>query len=304
MSEFDPQKVQTCLAANGLPAELDYSLASLCTYKVGGSADVFVEIHDVEELSDVSEVVKEFNLDVLVVGKGSNLLVSDSGFRGLVIQLGSGFDFVEITENRLIAGGITFLPIAARKSAAASLAGFEWAVGVPGSIGGAVRMNAGGHGSDMAESLVTADVYDLATGELTSLDPKAMELGYRTSNLLPHQIVVSATFELEPGDKETSETAISNIVKWRRENQPGGQNAGSVFANPDGDYAARLIDNCGLKGFRIGTAEVSEKHANFIQADRDAKAEDVYLLIQAIQEKVREKTGFELHPENKLIGFS
>ena len=291
------------LMSAGLLAELDFSLAPLCTYKVGGAASIFVEVHDVEELADVAEIIAEFDLQILIIGKGSNLLVSDSGFRGLVIQLGSGFDFVDIDQNLVKCGAITFLPIVARKSAAASLKGFEWAVGVPGSVGGAVRMNAGGHGSDMAESLVTADVFDLKSGNIDSLNADGLELGYRKSALLPHQLVVGAIFELEPGIKEESEAEISNIVKWRRANQPGGQNAGSVFANPDGDHAARLIDNCGLKGFRVGTAEVSTKHANFIQADRDGKADDVYALIKAIQEKVYSETGFELRPENKLIGF-
>lgn len=287
----------------GVPVETDYSLAAFCTYKVGGNADLFAEANDVDELIEISKAIKQFNLPVLVLGKGSNLLLSNSGFRGIVVKLDSGFDFVDIDGDVVIAGGITFLPIVARKSAAASLTGFEWAVGVPGSIGGAVRMNAGGHGSDMAQSLVSADIFDFDSSEFSVMTPKDLELSYRSSNLISNQIVTSATFKLAAGDKEKSEAEISSIVKWRREHQPGGQNAGSVFANPEGNHAAKLIDDCGLKGFRIGSAEVSNKHANFIQADANGNPDDVYLLIQKIQLEVFEQTGINLHPENKLIGF-
>jgi len=287
----------------GVPVEMDYSLAAFCTYKVGGNADLFAEANDVDELIEISKAIKQFNLPVLVLGKGSNLLLSNSGFRGIVVKLDSGFDFVDIDGDVVIAGGITFLPIVARKSAAASLTGFEWAVGVPGSIGGAVRMNAGGHGSDMAQSLVSADIFDFDSSEFSVMTPKDLELSYRSSNLISNQIVTSATFKLAAGDKEKSEAEISSIVKWRREHQPGGQNAGSVFANPEGNHAAKLIDDCGLKGFRIGSAEVSNKHANFIQADANGNPDDVYLLIQKIQLEVFEQTGINLHPENKLIGF-
>jgi UDP-N-acetylmuramate dehydrogenase len=201
------------------------------------------------------------------------------------------------------AGGAALLPVVARRTAAAGLTGFEWAVGVPGSIGGAVRMNAGGHGSDMAASLVAVGAFDLARGRLERLDVDQLHLGYRCSAIEPEQIVVWADLGLEVGDADRAKAEISDIVLWRREHQPGGQNAGSVFANPEGDSAGRLIDSLGLKGLRIGSAAVSTKHANFIQADPNGSADDVAALIRELQLRVAAATGFELEPENRLVGF-
>src|SRR5262249_54388786 len=151
-------------------------------------------------------------------------------------------------------------------TAAAGLTGFEWAVGVPGSIGGAVRMNAGGHGSDIAATLTRVRVVDLASGEDGWMAAAALDLAYRHSSVAASQIVVRAELTLGRGDAEQSEATIASIVRWRRENQPGGQNAGSVFTNPPADSAGRLIDSAGCKGLRIGSAVVSDKHANFFIA--------------------------------------
>ena len=287
----------------GLEVIADHNIGALCTYKVGGNAKYFVQVNDVAELQAIGQLCSEADLETLVVGKGSNLLVSDAGFDGLCVQLGKGFDYVEIDGGKVGVGGITFLPIAARKTAAAGLTGFEWAVGVPGSMGGAVRMNAGGHGSDMAKSLVSATVYTVSTNELAEVPVEGLGLSYRHSELKADQLVVSATLALEAGDAEASKAELSEIVSWRRANQPGGQNAGSVFANPEGHHAAKLIDDLGLKGFRIGTAEVSTKHANFIQADANGSADDVYRLIGHIIETVETAHGLTLRPENRLIGF-
>ena len=193
--------------------------------------------------------------------------------------------------------------MAARQSAAAGLTGLEWAVGVPGSVGGGVRMNAGGHGSDIAATLSTVLLFDLVVGGPVTVSVSDLALGYRESNIGPNQIVLSADFQLEQGDTQTSLDEVSEIVRWRRKNQPGGQNAGSVFRNPEGDSAGRIVENVGMKGFRIGSAEVSTKHANFIQADRDGSANDVFAVIQAVQQRVFNETGVEFHPENHLIGF-
>lgn len=289
----------------GSLATSDASLAPYCTYRVGGDAALFVEVRSVADLEIVRDAVVATGLPTLIVGKGSNLLVTDTGFPGIAIHLGDGFDEIVVdTEAMMIrAGSAALLPVVARKSAAAGLTGFEWAVGVPGSIGGAVHMNAGGHGSDMAASLTRVSVFDLHEGGPTEWTAQDLELSYRHSVLSPAQVVLFAELQLATGDAEQSNREISEIVGWRRANQPGGQNAGSVFANPPGDSAGRMIDDLGLKGFRVGTAEVSAKHANFIQADPGGSADDVYALIREIRLRVATATGIELRVENRLIGF-
>ncbi len=278
-------------------------LGPLTTYRVGGPAALLVEAHDVSVLRQVGSALAGIDVDILVVGKGSNLLVADAGFGGLAVVLGDGLAGIDIAGVRVEAGGAASLPVVARRSAAAGLAGFEWAVGVPGSIGGAVRMNAGGHGSDMAAVLTGVRVVDLRSGEDVAVPSTALELGYRRSNLTSSQVVVSATLGLEPGDVAASQAAISEIVRWRRANQPGGQNAGSVFTNPPGDSAGRLIDGAGCKGLRVGSAEVSTKHANFIQADEGGSADDVFALMAEVRRRVQETSGVVLAPETHLVGF-
>jgi UDP-N-acetylmuramate dehydrogenase len=241
--------------------------------------------------------------DVLVVGKGSNLLVADRGVDALVLQLGEGFAQIDVRGDVVRAGGAVSLPVLARRSVAAGLEGFEWAVGVPGSVGGAVRMNAGGHGSDMSATLAGVRVVDLASGEDLEMDPASLQLGYRSSSLRGEQVVVHADLQLRRGDRAAGESQLAEIVRWRREHQPGGQNAGSVFTNPPGDSAGRLIDAAGAKGLRVGTAQVSDKHANFIQADVDGSADDVRSLMVELQRRVREHSGVELHPETVMVGF-
>ena len=164
-------------------------------------------------------------------------------------------------------------------------------------------MNAGGHGSDMAASLTRVSVFDLRDGGPTAWTAGDLDLAYRQSAIRPQQLVLFAELALDRGDRAESEEEIREIVRWRRANQPGGQNAGSVFTNPPGDSAGRLIDSAGLKGFRVGTAAVSTKHANFIQADADGSADDVHRVIVAVRNRVCEHHGIELHCENLLIGF-
>ncbi|MGI9595985.1 MAG: UDP-N-acetylmuramate dehydrogenase [Acidimicrobiales bacterium] len=289
----------------GLLAAPDVSLAPYCTYRVGGDAALFVEAQSVADLQLVCDAVTASGCPTLVVGKGSNLLVADAGFPGIVVHLGAGFEEIEVDREAAVvrAGGAALLPVVARRSAMAGLTGFEWAVGVPGSVGGAVRMNAGGHGSDMAATLTRVSVFDLASGGPEEWSVDRLALSYRHSALGPSDIVLFAELQLAPGDAEAGSAEISEIVRWRRENQPGGQNAGSVFANPPDDSAGRLIDSLGLKGFRIGTAEVSAKHANFVQADPEGSADDVHALIREVQLRVATATGVELRIENHLIGF-
>lgn len=287
-------------------AEYDMPGGPLCTYRVGGLIAVFVPVESVETLERIRDALDGFDaVETLVVGRGSNLLISDDGFDGVVLQLGESFAEIHVPDDdstSVIAGGAALLPVVARRTAGAGLTGFEWAVGVPGSIGGAVRMNAGGHGSDMAASLVRVSVFDLHDGGPNDVVASELDLAYRHSSITAAQIVLFAELALERGDATASLGEISEIVRWRREHQPGGQNAGSVFANPEGDSAGRLIEVAGLKGFRIGTAEVSTKHANFIQADPDGQASDVMALIRHIQSVIADNNGIALRTENLLVG--
>ena len=285
-------------------------LGPLTTYRVGGPAALFLEAADEADLERARTAVSQTGIPVLLVGRGSNLLVADRGFPGLAVVLGEGFATIEIEGGDVRAGGAVSLPVLARRTAAVGLTGFEWAVGVPGSVGGAVRMNAGGHGSDVAASLVSARIVDLAgarggepelTGDVLA---DRLGLGYRRSALTPTSVVVEARFALRPGDREASEREIAEIVRWRREHQPGGSNAGSVFANPPGDSAGRLVEAAGLKGFRRGSAYVSPKHANFVQVDDRGSADDVRALIEEVARVVLEKTGVRLELENHLVGFA
>jgi UDP-N-acetylmuramate dehydrogenase len=280
----------------------DEPLGPRTTYRVGGPAALLLDAAGADDLRAARDAVVATGVAVLVVGKGSNLLVADAGFDGLVVALGDGFAGVEVDGTSVRAGGAAALPVVARRSVAAGLTGFEWAVGVPGSIGGAVRMNAGGHGAELAEALVSIRAVDLAGGEDGVVPAARLDLGYRRSNLRPSTVVVEATLGLAPGDRAAGEATLADIVRWRREHQPGGPNAGSVFTNPPGDSAGRLIDAAGLKGFRVGSAEVSRKHANFIQADAGGRAADVLAVMAEVQRRVAEHSGVALHAETVVVG--
>ncbi len=278
-------------------------LGALTTYRVGGPAALSVEPADEDELVAVARALDGFDVPVLVLGRGSNLLVADRGFDGLVISLGRGFESVAIDGRRVRAGAAVALPVLGRRTVSAGLRGLEWAVGVPGSVGGAIRMNAGGHGSDTAATLVGYRWVALASGSVHESPAADLGLSYRGSRLGPAAVIVSGSYQLEPGPVEEGRAAIDEVVRWRRANQPGGSNAGSVFANPPGDSAGRLIEACGLKGLRMGSAEVSSKHANFFQADPGGSADDVLRLIDHVRATVAEATGVVLRTEVRLVGF-
>lgn len=297
--------VAVAIAADhlGAQARRDVPLGPLTTYRVGGPAALLVEDAGPEALAAVAGAVVASGLPVLVVGRGSNLLVADAGFPGIAVTLGETLASIAVDGTVVTAGGAAALPVVARRSVAAGLTGFEWAVGVPGSIGGAVRMNAGGHGSDMAASLRRVHVLDVGTGEDGWMVVDELRLGYRCSGLRSSQVVLTAEIELAPGDSARGEAELAEIVRWRRANQPGGPNAGSVFTNPPADSAGRLIDAAGLKGLRYGSAVVSTKHANFIQADEGGAADDVASLMSEVRTAVAAATGVALQAETRLIGF-
>lgn len=295
--------VDAAAALLGDLARRDEPVGPRTTYRVGGRAALFAEPADDDDVARVAAVVAETGIPVLVVGKGSNLLVTDDGFPGLVLALGEGFARADVDGTTVRAGGAAALPVVARQTVRAGLTGFEWAVGVPGSIGGAVRMNAGGHGSEMAHVLRSVRLVDLAAGRDAEVPADDLDLAYRHSNVAAHHLVLRADLELATGDRAKGEAELSEIVQWRRANQPGGQNAGSVFANPAGDSAGRLIEAAGCKGLRVGTAEVSTKHANFFQADAGGSADDVYALMVEVRKRVEDAFGVRLRAETRLVGF-
>jgi len=278
-------------------------LGPLTTYRVGGPAAALVVLDRPEDARVLADVLAGCPVDVVVIGMGSNLLVSDDGFDGIAVTLGTGFATIDIDSTTVTAGAAAKLPVVARTTVAAGLTGFEWAVGVPGSIGGAVRMNAGGHGSDMRDSLLDIRVLDLRAGTVRRRPAHELDLGYRTSALAASDLVLSVRLSLTPGDPEVGRAEIAEIVQWRREHQPGGPNAGSVFTNPAGDSAGRLIDTAGLAGLRIGSAEVSTKHANFIQVDPGGRAADVRRVMDEVRRLVAQTHGVDLHAETVMIGF-
>ena len=282
---------------------LDAPLGARTTYRVGGSARVLVALDSADDVGVLIDALNGTGVPTLAVGRGSNLLVADSGFDGLAIVMRDAFSDIAIDGRTVVAGAAAKLPVVARAAVNAGLQGFTWAVGVPGSVGGAVHMNAGGHGSEMADVLVSAVIADFDQAVERSWSREELDLGYRRSALNASQVVLSATLELEPGDVIEGKAEMLEIVQWRRDNQPGGQNAGSVFTNPADASAGQLIDSAGLKGLRVGSAEVSPKHANFIQADPDGSADDVLALMKEIMRRVHEMHGVELHAETHVVGF-
>ncbi|MGB0114739.1 MAG: UDP-N-acetylmuramate dehydrogenase [Ilumatobacteraceae bacterium] len=286
---------------------VDVPLGPLTTYRVGGNAAVFVRLFDRAAVPAIAAAARASGLPVLPIGRGSNMLVADRGFHGIAVSVVDLADVIEIdVETSVVtaSAGVS-LPVLARKTAAAGLTGFEWAVGVPGSIGGAVRMNAGGHGSDIAAALIDVVVADLEAGVESRLAASDLGLGFRSSALPESALVLEARLQLDAGDPDVSATTISEIVAWRRANQPGGQNAGSVFVNPvPGEVSAgSLIDAAGLRGHRVGSASVSTKHANFIQADDGGSADDVHALMAVVRERVESASGYALRSEIRLVGF-
>jgi UDP-N-acetylmuramate dehydrogenase len=290
----------------GTLAHLYEPLGPLTTYRVGGVAAIFVAPTGRDDLYAIADSIVRYDLPLLVVGRGSNLLVADAGFAGVAVSLAEWANGIHVDGVDVESGSAVALPVLARRTAAAGLTGFEWAVGVPGSIGGAVRMNAGGHGSDIAACLGRAEIFDMRAQTCAWRPAESLGLRFRGSNLVDHEIVITAHLTLAHGNVEDSEREIAEIVRWRRENQPGGQNAGSVFVNPiPGELSAgELIDRVGLRGFRIGGAFVSDKHANFIQAGDGATAADVKAVIDAVRDRVARETGFELRSEVRLVGFA
>lgn len=278
-------------------------VAELTTLRVGGPVAALVRAESDADLAAVARVVADRGVPWLVVGRGSNLLVDDDGWPGVAITLGRGFRGVAIDGDEVHAGAAEPLPALAMRVADASLGGFAWACAVPGTLGGAVRMNAGAHGGDMSQALVEVEVFRLRSGTREVWPVTALEMQYRRTVLPDDALVVEARLRLEPADRDEVRREISEIRQWRREHQPLTEpNCGSVFTNPPGDSAGRLIEACGGKELAVGGARVSERHANFIVTRPGASAQDVHTLIEKVRACVREHAGVDLHAEVVMVG--
>lgn len=279
-------------------------LGPMTTYKSGGPARFFVEVSDLGRLGEVIDSGLTRDHETVVLGRGSNLVVSDAGFDGVVLHLGEGFSSIEIDENTVSAGSAVPLPRLARATVEARLTGLEFFVGIPGSVGGAIRQNAGCFGTETKDRLIETEIVDLLDGRTRRVTPDELELSYRHSNVGPSDLVTRAVFQAHPGDPDQGRAEIRRITRWRRENQPGGTlNAGSVFKNPDHISAGELIDSLGLKGMSVGDVRVSERHANFFVAGAEATSEDICRLVRAVKDRVRELSGTNLETEIQFIGF-
>ena len=284
--------------------ETEVVLGSLTTYRLGGPARFYLELRDEAVLPRIARALAEEPMDVLIVGRGSNLVIADAGWPGLAVRFGAEFSTIAVGADGIITAGTAVpLPRLARESVKQERGGLEFLVGIPGSVGGAVRMNAGGHGSETAHWLLKARIFDLGTADFRELPASELDLSYRRSNLTGDQLVLAADFRTEPTTAADGEALLREITQWRRIHQPGGtHNAGSVFRNPPGQAAGQIIDELGLKGFRVRGASVSKKHANFFEADPGAKAQDVYDLVQEVRKRVEDKTGIALQPEVQFAG--
>jgi UDP-N-acetylmuramate dehydrogenase len=278
-------------------------MASLTTFRIGGPAALFLEPERESDLVAAGEAVRQTGIPFVVVGKGSNILVADDGFPGLVLRLGRGYRWAAREGDRLTGGAAMPFPALAGVALAHSLSGLEFGVAIPASFGGAVRMNAGAHGSDLARVVESVEVFELRTGVRRSIPAAEVGFRYRNTDLPRDGVVVAATARLSPADGEAIRARMDEAREWRRRTQPLAEpNCGSVFKNPPDDHAARLIDAAGLKGFAIGGAAISRKHANFIVAGPGASALDVLAVIRHVQEAVAARMGIRLEPEVHIVG--
>ena len=278
-------------------------LAKHTYFGIGGEATAYIEVSTVSELAALARFHKQWDVPVAIIGRGSNLLVSDTGFKGISIRLVGELAKLEINGNVISVGAGLSLPRLSKMMSRHGLSGVEFALGIPGSVGGALIMNAGAWGSSFGDVVKNVTVMD-HTGKLITLTHEEAHFEYRHSGLDAYFCVTGATLELEPGDADAITAQMQAFYKQKVETQPfAEENAGCMFKNPTGDSAGRLIDISGLKGYRIGGAEVSKVHGNFILNIDNATAEDVLKLVAYIQDQVREKTGISLQTEVKRLGF-
>ena len=272
------------------------------TFRIGGKADLFVSA-DEKSLPQLLKEAADEKIPVTIIGNGSNLLVGDGGIRGLVIEIGKGMDKIEISDNIMTVGAGTLLSKAANTAAEHGLSGMEFAAGIPGSVGGAVVMNAGAYGGEMKDIIMDVDVIT-REGEYRRLTLEELELSYRHSCIIENEyIVIRARLMLQEKDEAQIRQVMEDLKNKRIEKQPlNFPSAGSTFKRPEGYFAGKLIMDAGLRGYSVGGAQVSEKHCGFVVNKGGATASDVVKLMNDVRDKVMEEFGVELEPEVKMIG--
>ncbi len=286
---------------NFLPAEniiINEPMSKHTTFRIGGNADCLLQIENAEQLSKVKNYLGKLEMPYFVVGNGSNLLVSDEGYRGVILAVADKMSDVAVEGNTIIAQAGAPMSKIARAALENGLAGFEFASGIPGTIGGGVVMNAGAYDGELKQVVKYVKIVD-AEGNLLELDNEDMEFGYRTSAIKHSEFTaVEVGINLQPGDKDTIKARMDELAAKRREKQPlEFPSAGSTFKRPEGHFAGALIMNAGLRGYQIGGAQVSEKHCGFVINKGGATAADVEALIAYIQSEVKDKFGVDLEPE-------
>ena len=280
---------------------IDEPMKTHTSFKIGGVADIFVKVKSVQELQYIIEVAKKENILVTIIGNGSNLLVKDNGIRGIVIML--NMDKIEIEDTIVTVEAGVKLGFLAQKLLKEELTGFEFAAGIPGSIGGAVRMNAGAYGGEMKDIIVETKCHT-PSGEIVTLSNEEQKFSYRHSIFMENRYIVLETkIKLQKGNKDEIKAKMDDYAQQRKEKQPISlPSAGSTFKRGTDFVTAKVIDECGLKGFSIGDAQVSTKHAGFVVNNGNATAEDVLRLIEHVQKVVLEKKGKKIELEIEVLG--
>jgi UDP-N-acetylmuramate dehydrogenase len=273
------------------------------SFHIGGPADIFIVPLNQEDLRNAVILSKKYRSLLIVIGNGTKILVLDNGVRGIVTKISNVLNEVRFIKERVIAGSGMSLSQLSILTAEKGLSGLEFAIGIPGTVGGAVVMNAGAHGWSVGDVITSVTIMDM-NGQVHKVSNGKLKFGYRESVLQDAKaIVLNATFKLKREEAQEIQRKIAEFVRWRKKTQPLNlPNAGSIFRNPEKEYAGRLIDAAGLKGLRVGDAQVSTQHANFIVNLGKAKAEDLMTIMHTIKEKVHEKFGINLTPEIRIIG--
>jgi len=283
---------------------LQESMKNHTSFHIGGPADIIVMPKDVEELRQLLAFIGNENIPLTIVGNGSNILVKDNGIRGVVIKIGNALKKLECNGNVIVAGAGVSLAAVAIKAASFNLTGLEFAVGIPGSLGGAVFMNAGAYDGEMKNVVKSVTVMHIKDGSVKVVKGKNLDFGYRCSALQAMDcIITEITMKLLPGKQEAIAEKMADFTNCRITKQPLDMpNAGSMFKRPPGYYAGTLIQDAGLKGYKVGGAQVSKKHAGFVVNVGNATANDVLQLIKDVQDRVYEYSGVYLEPEVRVIG--
>jgi UDP-N-acetylmuramate dehydrogenase len=280
----------------------DVDISKTCWFRLGGTVDVLFKPQDLDDLQYFLRN-KPNGLSCMVLGVGSNILVRDRGIRGVVIRLGRGFNYAHHEGQELTVGASTLDLNVAMYCMENSLSGLEFLAGIPGTIGGALAMNAGAYGSDISKCLISAKAIDMNSGEIRTFHPDEIGYGYRHKRLGNNWIFVEAKLHVNAGEQQVIKTEIEGIQQARGSTQPiKSRTSGSTFKNPEGQSAWRLIDAAGLRGFRIGGAMVSDQHCNFFINDNNATAEDMENLINIVRQRVFAHSGVMLQPEIKIVG--